>query len=91
MGCTVTDNACLMKSTGGKSGTNLSKMLPRGCFPEKADTKGKRGAFPLFKTDGSTGSTIPALKHDVDSREGVIMLSHAGKTVVPSKNSDVCQ
>ena len=51
MGCTVTDNACLMKSTGGKSGTNLSKMLPRGCFPEKADTKGKRGAFHLFKTD----------------------------------------
>ena len=51
MGCTVTDNACLMKSTGGKSGTNLSKMLPRGCFPEKVDTKGKRGAFPLFKTD----------------------------------------
>ena len=89
--CTVTDNACLMKSTGGKSGTNLSKLLPRGCFPEKADTKGKRGAFPLFKTDGGTGSKIPTFKHDVDSREGVIMLSRASKTGVYSRNSDVCQ
>ena len=91
MGCTVTHNACLMKSKGGKFGTNLSKMLPRGCFPEKADTKGKRGTFLLFKTDGSTGSTIPAFKHDVDSREGVIMLSRAGKTGASSRNSDVCQ
>ena len=45
----------------------------------------------LDKTEGGTGSKIPALEHDVDSREGVIMLSQAGKTVVPSKNSDVCQ
>ena len=91
MGCTTTDNACLMKSSGGRSGTNLSKLLPSGCFPEKADTKGKRGAFALDKTEGGTGSKIPALEHDVDSREGVIMLSQAGKTVVPSKISDVCQ
>ena len=91
MGCTVTVNACLMKSSGGKSGTSLSKMLPRGCFPEKADTKGKRGAFPLSKKDGSTGATVPAYKHDVDSREGVIMLSRAGKTGASSRNSDVCQ
>ena len=91
MGCTVTDNACLMKSSRGKTGTNLSKLLPRGCFPEKADTKGKRGEFPLFKTDGSTGPKIPAFQHDVDSREGVIMLSQAGKTGAPSRNSDVCQ
>ena len=92
MGCTATDSACLMKTTGGRSETNLSKLPPRGCFPEKADTKGKRGAFPLDKTDGGTGSKMPALEHDVDSREGGIMLSQAGKTVVPSKkNSDVCQ
>ena len=91
MGCTATDNACLMKSAGGKSGTNLSKLLPRGCFPEKADTKGKRGALPLDKTDGGTGSKIPALEHVVDSREGVIMLSQAGKTGARSKISDVCQ
>ena len=91
MGCTATDNACLMKSPGGRSRTSLSKLLPRGYFPEKADTKGKRGAFPLDKTKGGTVSKIPALEHDVDSREGVIMLSQAGKTVVPSKNSDVCQ
>ena len=77
MGCTVTDNACLMKSASGKSGTNLSKQLPRGCFPEKADTRGKRGAAPQDKTDGDTGSKL-ALEHDVDSREGVIMLSQAG-------------
>ena len=47
MGCTVTDNACLMKSSGGKSGTNLSKLLPRGCFPEKSGHEGqKRGISP---------------------------------------------
>ena len=80
-----------MKSPGGKSGTSLSKLLPRGCFPENPDTKGKRGEFHLDKKEGGTVSKIPALEHDVDSREGVIMLSQAGKTVVPSKNSDVCQ
>ena len=61
-----------MNSAGGKSGTNLSKQLPRGCFPEKADTRGKGGAAPQDKTDGDTGSKMPALEHDVDSREGVI-------------------
>ena len=91
MGCTATDNACLMKSTGGRSGTNLSKLLPRGCFPENADTKGKRGALPLDKTDGGTGSKIPALEHDVDSREGVIMLSQAGGTSACFTNADVGQ
>ena len=91
MGCTVTDNACLMKSAGGKSGTNLSKQLPRGCFPEKADTRGKRGAAPLDKTDGDTGSKSPALAHDVDSREGVIMLSQAGGTGACFTNADVGQ
>ena len=91
MGCTTNDNACLMKSSGGRSGTSLSKLLPRGCFPEKADTKGKRGAFHLEKTEEGTGSKIPALEHDVDSIKGVIMLSQAGKTVEPSTNSDVCQ
>ena len=95
MGCTATDNAGLMKSAGGKSGTNLSKLLPRGCFPEKADTKGKRGAAPQDKTDGDidgdTGSKIPALEHDVDSREGVIMLSQAGGTGACFKIADVCQ
>ena len=91
MGCTATDNACLMKSTGGKSGTNLSKLLPRGCFPEKADTRGKRGAVLLDKTDGGTGTKIPALEHDVDSGEGVIVLSQAGETGACSKNADVGQ
>ena len=91
MGCTVTDNACLMKSAGGKSGTNLSRQLPRGCFPVKADTRGKRGAAHLDKTDGDTGSKSPALEHDVDSREGVIMLSQAGKTGACSTNADVGQ
>ena len=91
MGCTATDSACLMKTSGGRSGTNLSKLLPRGCFPERANTKGKRGAFPLDKRDGGTGSKMPALKHDVDTREDGIMLSQAGKTVVPSKSSEVCQ
>ena len=42
------------------------KTLPRGCFPEKADTRGKKGAVPLDKTDGGTGFKIPALEHDVD-------------------------
>ena len=68
------------RKAGGKTGTNLSKQLPRGCFPEKADTRGKVGAAPLDKTHGDTGSKMPALEHDVDSREGVIMLSQAGGT-----------
>ena len=70
---------------------NLSKQLPRGCFPEKADTRGKRGAALLDKTDGDTGSKSPALEHDVDSREGVIMLSQAGKTGACFTNADVGQ
>ena len=80
-----------MNTSGGKSGTNLSKLLPRGCFPEKADTKGKEGALPLDTTDGGTGPETPALEHDLDSREAVIMFSQAGKTGARSKNSDVCQ
>ena len=50
----------------------------------------KRGISPGRNGRG-TVSKIPALEHDVDSRDGVIMLSQAGKTVVPSKNSDVFQ
>ena len=91
MGCTTTDNACLMKSSSGRSGTSLSKLLARGCFPEKAVTKGKRGAFPLDGTVEGTGSKVPALERDVDSVAGAIVLSRAGGTVEPSKNSDVCQ
>ena len=53
--------------------------------------EGQKRDITLDKTDGGTGSQMPALEHGVDSREGVIMLSQAGKTVVPSKNSDVCQ
>ena len=71
-----------MKSSGGQ-GPTCQNYYHVAAFPEKADTKGKRGAFPLDKTEGSTGPKIPALEH--------IMLSQAGKTVVPSKISDVCQ
>ena len=80
-----------MKSAGGKSGTNLSKQLPRGCFPEKADTRGKRGAASLDKTDGDTGSKSPTLEHDVDPRGGVIKLSQAGGTGACLTIADVCQ
>ena len=51
----------------------------------------KEEQCPWTKTDGGTGSKIPALEHDVDSREGVIMLSQAGETGARSKISDVCQ
>ena len=81
-----------MKSAGGKSGTNLSKQLPRGCFPEKADTRGKRGAAPPDKTDGDTGSKSPALEHYVDSREGGGSCCH--KHAEPARvftNADVGQ
>ena len=57
-----------------------AKTATTWLLSEKADTRGKGGAAPLDETDGDTGSKMPALEHDVDSREGVIMLSQAGGT-----------
>ena len=51
-------------------------------FPRKRTRRAKK-EISLDKTEGGTGSKMPALEHDVDSREGGIMLSQAGKTVVP--------
>ena len=91
MGYTATDSTCLMKTSGGRFGTNLSKLLPRGCFPEKADTKGERGGISPGQNGWGHRFKNASFEHEVDSREGGIMLSQAGKTVVPSKNSNVCQ
>ena len=51
----------LVRRTGGKSGTTLPKQLPHGCFPEKAATRGKRGAVCPDKTDGSKPVALPDL------------------------------
>ena len=66
-------------------GMTHEAILSQSAMFEKADTKGKRGAFLLDKTDGGTGSKMPALEHDVDTRENGFMLFQAHKTVVPSK------
>ena len=55
MACTTTDNACLMKSSGDKSGTSLSKLLPRG----KRTRRAKEGNFPSQKYQHSNMMLTP--------------------------------